>query len=243
MYLTSLAKKCYKVVGKDKDLWANVKAGLMILSNVVSVGNSLYESRNIFEGKPIFRVATTFRVMSPNVHAAEHEWNRNTLTREKDMSLRVLSFIMFLSKIASTANSLLEVKEKLKSWNWFQVLIILMALLLVNYYIIRITYAKKDDSDVLDDKLESSANWQVTLYIDHFPHFTLLTFVFEGLCMNMHIRKTSRLAHNVLCISTTLAAHSVLYISTTLAVSNSLHESDEKDRAWNWFKFLLLAAR
>ncbi|KAI8548181.1 hypothetical protein RHMOL_Rhmol07G0252800 [Rhododendron molle] len=45
LYLTYLAKKGDKVVENDKDLCANVKAKLMILSNVVSVEKYLYEER------------------------------------------------------------------------------------------------------------------------------------------------------------------------------------------------------
>lgn len=34
----------------------------------------------------------------------------------------------------------------------------------------------------------------------------------------------------------------LMFMSTTLALSDSLHEPDEKERVWNWFKFLLLTA-
>lgn len=45
LYLTRLAKRGDKVHVDDEDFWANVKGGIIIVSYVVSVGNSLYEKR------------------------------------------------------------------------------------------------------------------------------------------------------------------------------------------------------
>ncbi|KAF7137755.1 hypothetical protein RHSIM_Rhsim07G0194900 [Rhododendron simsii] len=54
LYLIRLAKGD-KVVENDKDLWANVKPGLMILSDVVSIENSLYEERGrVLKGNQVF---------------------------------------------------------------------------------------------------------------------------------------------------------------------------------------------
>ncbi|KAG5541441.1 hypothetical protein RHGRI_021309 [Rhododendron griersonianum] len=69
----------------------------------------------------------------------------------KEMLTNVVVFLIFLSTGMSVANALHELNEKLKTWNWFKFLVLLV-LMPINCVIIKTAYTEKGDGVSKDKK-------------------------------------------------------------------------------------------